>query len=413
MLLRRLRNLRNAREAQKLAEEFLKNPQMAERLRETLRQSGGKTSLPDGMDSDGKLRDLIKRLVQDGNVPLSGDGGRPNQESLEKLKELIKQQADRSKAGDGSDSSNQPNREGSEGDRRRESNDGRPGPDGSSRQSGESGSGTREGAQGSPLSRQFARKLTDMAEKFQDSHSSLGDSPTLQRALRSLNRVGGDGDRWGDFGKNGDRIASSLPDLGRFVRLDKLRPEGGLSLFKNRDWLPSMSGFRWPGGSLPSVKLGGFSGGPSFGPPSISPGGASSSGTGMVLVWVIALAALGLAAWKILGSAKKRITSAPSSGWRLGRWPVQPAAIRTREDLIKAFDYLSLLQLGQAARHWNHRQIAVGLGSKQDEERDRAATHLAGVYEQARYAPISDDLPDAELAAARRHLCQLAGVSAL
>jgi hypothetical protein len=99
---------------------------------------------------------------------------------------------------------------------------------------------------------------------------------------------------------------------------------------------------------------------------------------------------------------------------RLGPWPVNPATVSTREQLVQAFEYLSMLRLGPAARHQNHHQIAEGLSVEETDSwapRHQAAEHLAAVYEQARYAPIGDSLLEADLAAARRELCFLAGVS--
>jgi hypothetical protein len=94
---------------------------------------------------------------------------------------------------------------------------------------------------------------------------------------------------------------------------------------------------------------------------------------------------------------------------------VDPAQVATRQDLIRAFEYLSLLRLGPAARSWNHRAIAARLSAEPSDaaaERRCAAAHLAGLYERARYAPPGDPLPDGEVRDARRDLCLLAGVAA-
>jgi hypothetical protein len=84
-------------------------------------------------------------------------------------------------------------------------------------------------------------------------------------------------------------------------------------------------------------------------------------------------------------------------------------ARQTREELVRAFEHLSLLRLGRDAVHWNHVEIAGRLG---EGDRRRTAEQLAGLYEKARYAPASDPLPDAAIATARRDLCLLAGVPA-
>src|SRR5262249_61802198 len=100
-----------------------------------------------------------------------------------------------------------------------------------------------------------------------------------------------------------------------------------------------------------------------------------------------------------------------ASGWRLGPWPVNPARISTRAELIAAFDYLALLCLGRQARTWNHSAIGHSLASTKPEHHP-AARELASLYEGARYAPEGDAPSDHALARARRDLCILAGVPA-
>jgi hypothetical protein len=93
----------------------------------------------------------------------------------------------------------------------------------------------------------------------------------------------------------------------------------------------------------------------------------------------------------------------------LGPWPVEPNAINSREDVVKAFEYLSVLICGPEARTWTHGTIAEALTAL-------AATHgetaqmLARLYELARYAPRDEPLTADELAEARRLVCRLAGV---
>jgi hypothetical protein len=84
--------------------------------------------------------------------------------------------------------------------------------------------------------------------------------------------------------------------------------------------------------------------------------------------------------------------------------------VATRQDLIRAFEYLSLLRLGPAARTWNHRAIAERLGAAEAERR-RVAGRLATLYEQARYAPAGDPLPEGAFQEARRELGFLAGAA--
>ncbi len=97
----------------------------------------------------------------------------------------------------------------------------------------------------------------------------------------------------------------------------------------------------------------------------------------------------------------------PGDRWVLGPWPVAPAAVSSEAELIQAFEHLTLLKLGPAARSWNHRAIAAGLGAGQPERR-RAADQLALLYEQYRYAPAHEPLAADVLHAARRALAFLA-----
>ena len=61
----------------------------------------------------------------------------------------------------------------------------------------------------------------------------------------------------------------------------------------------------------------------------------------------------------------------------LGPWPVDPRRIATREDLVLAFEYQSVLTCGREARTWTHGTIARALA-------DLAATHLETARQLAR-----------------------------
>jgi hypothetical protein len=90
--------------------------------------------------------------------------------------------------------------------------------------------------------------------------------------------------------------------------------------------------------------------------------------------------------------------------------------VATRQDLVRAFEYLALLVLGPAARACHHLDLAALLGERapvlNPDVRRGAASALARLYEQARYAPGDEPLGEDDLAAARRDLCLLAGVAA-
>lgn len=244
---------------------------------------------------------------------------------------------------------------------------------------------------------QLRQRMLNLAERFLDS-SGRGSS-VLRRAGSDLReRRFPQAENWLRLRERTEGLRSRMPELRESLHLDDLLRESG-GLLRNRPSLPDVGTWR-PG-------QGG--GGP-------SPGGLaavdSSSGSGwQVLLWFVLGLALLVLLWKIVTSQRR-----PADGVRplqpLGPWPVQPSAVTTREELVRAFEYLTLLCLGPAARCWNHLQIADQLSGHQQLDRREAAAQLARLYEQARYAPSREPLPAADLVAARRHLCFLAGVSA-
>jgi hypothetical protein len=133
---------------------------------------------------------------------------------------------------------------------------------------------------------------------------------------------------------------------------------------------------------------------------------------GVTVPWLLMLILLALAVaaavwwkWEVIFQPKPALAAAGG----VGPWPIDPRAITTREDVVKAFEYLSVLICGPAAKTWTHSTIA-------DELTALAATHgetavkLARLYELARYAPLDEPLTRAELVEARRLVCDLAGI---
>lgn len=159
-----------------------------------------------------------------------------------------------------------------------------------------------------------------------------------------------------------------------------------------------------------------------FTPRESSPRSSSSSGGGgglgsfdfggmqvPVLLFVILFALiLGALVWWKWGSIVKPRTAAAVAGGP-EPWPIDPHDINSREDVVKAFEYLSVLICGPSAKMWTHSTIA-------DELSTLAATHgetavkLARLYELARYAPLDEPLTRTELMEARRLVCDLAGI---
>lgn len=154
---------------------------------------------------------------------------------------------------------------------------------------------------------------------------------------------------------------------------------------------------------------------PNFGNPS-----TSASATGSSDSWAPALLSLLLLGMLVLLLCKMTARSQAQAGsdeaqpWRLGDWPVAPDAVSTRQDIIRAFEYLALLRLGSAVNTCHHRALAERLAEQDGSNpaRRQAAEMLACFYEQARYAPADGPLSLAELTDARHALCYLAGVTA-
>lgn len=210
---------------------------------------------------------------------------------------------------------------------------------------------------------------------------------------------------------------SKLRDWARGISIDARRWTGNL--------LPRLDGLRLDrltrglGNILPRISLPSFSRGslPSgrISVPSVSlPSGAS---LGNSLTVVVIIVAAGILVWLLVIAARRWVPAELLARWRLGPWPVQPGAVSTRGELVKAFEYLALLNLGQSATASHHKELADRLGMPKPEpvtaNRREAAQELGYLYEQARYAPPEEELSPHQLEAARHDLCMLAGVSAV
>jgi hypothetical protein len=230
--------------------------------------------------------------------------------------------------------------------------------------------------------------LSKFVEKMRE--SSLGNSPTLRRIGRELNRP------ILSRGENeGEGLLGKLPRLGEYIPFKRLF---------SAENLPSIGKPGWSGPRMPAVSA-----------PSAGRMQGPSEGTVIGLLWIGLAVIAAVLLWKLLGGARTPPVGVQSAGWQLGPWPVNPADVATRQDLVRAFEYLSLLLLGPAARAWNHVEIASKLGASDDPaamQRHNAASQLAALYEQARYAPPEELLPEDHLSDARRNLCLLAGVAA-
>jgi hypothetical protein len=153
------------------------------------------------------------------------------------------------------------------------------------------------------------------------------------------------------------------------------------------------------------------------GGPSVSmrtPSAAESDGWLPAMLSLLMLGVIVLLLCKRGFDSKGQAGSGTDAEWRLGSWPVPPGAVSTRQDVIRAFEYLALLRFGPAAAACHHRQLAERLAEQDggNPSRRQVAEMLAWLYEQARYAPDGEALSHEQLSDARHALCSLAGVTA-
>lgn len=192
---------------------------------------------------------------------------------------------------------------------------------------------------------------------------------------------------------------------------------GALSryLSKAGDFLQRQRGVWDKVGSLfPRVALRSL---PNIGSPSVSmrtSPTAESDGWLPAMLSLLMLSVIVLFVWKSGFGSKGQAGPGTDAEWRLGAWPVPPGAVSSRQDVIRAFEYLALLRFGPAAAACHHRQLAERLAEQDsaNPSRRQAAEMLAWLYEQARYAPAGETLSQEQLSDARHALCSLAGVTA-
>jgi hypothetical protein len=230
-------------------------------------------------------------------------------------------------------------------------------------------------------------KLVDWVQDFDPEGSVLGSTADWLRGLLTDDGT----DRWGQT----TDLLGSLGQLRDWLpAAERVQAAGS--------WLEQLSPPQAPSVSAPSAPSLPGAAAPSF-------GADAPEELARLVIWGIMLAGLAVVAWKLTKMYREA-----AGGRAAGRWPVEPGAVATRGDLVRAFEYLALRLLGLDARHRHHLDLADRLGGPAeggDWGRRRAAGHLAHLYELARYAPADEPLPEAEMAAARRDLSFLAGAA--
>jgi len=232
---------------------------------------------------------------------------------------------------------------------------------------------------------EWAREIVDLANRFPKDRLSapLRDSPALRKLADDL----------------AGALRTAQPGAeGLDVQLSRWQ-ERWESL---RDWLPK---------DLPNVDLHGIAGDLHL--PSLDfDGAAPLRSAGPVLGTIadvlpaVTIAIAVLVALAVLRTMRARRSDALALAAVIGPWPVAPSRVESRDQLIRAFDYLAQLRLGPQAKTWHHRAVAERLPRAADER--SPAEKLANLYEWARYSPEKSEPSPAALAEAREQLSQLA-----
>lgn len=269
-----------------------------------------------------------------------------------------------------------------------------------------------------PLNQQMPRpKLDPVAEEWVKwLEKNMGDSPASQKMLKDLtdamgkNNFQGMFDKfpelknggWGDFDKWGQ---------GNFGEGWKIRPPdwnfngqnnmGGGGLFGNGG-----GGGNWFGGG------GGGGGGGSSGGLTFSGGGVSgnAAGGGVSILFIILAVIGGLILgyilfnkWQQQKAATLGLADSLKTGFDLSR-------INSREELVEAFDHLTVEKCGDESRNWNHRVITLTWAESAPAVTE-PAVELGELYQKARYAPPQDDMTRIELSTAERDIQVIARVN--
>lgn len=237
----------------------------------------------------------------------------------------------------------------------------------------------------------------------------LDDSPEVKKAILDL--------------LNDPDVMNAFNDENGKNLFDLLKDGNGNDL---KDLFKDLDGWEWPKLDLdfnwnwkgPDWNIGNNAPNPNWNAPRAPRWNWGGGGSGFnfagfsVPVWlviaILVAVALAVVWWKrdmIFVPRKAGLLSAEG----VGGWPLDPRAINSREDVVKAFEYLSVLICGPGAKTWTHSTIADELTALA-QTHGETAVKLARLYELARYAPLDEPLTRAELVEARRLVCDLAGM---
>lgn len=257
--------------------------------------------------------------------------------------------------------------------------------------------------------RRQERVAQTLSKLWERNFGPLENNPGLRRAIKDLvdageDIKGNDGNNFWQFLEQSAGDKNGVEDFLKDLNGITSNQPGSAWKWPKFD-LPSMGKWEW--GNWDGEKETSPSQGTATPPPSSTSGsfGAIGGDSWLPLILLLALAIGGLFLWRF-GKRSSTEQSVLEVQRHLGPWPVNPRSLASREDVVKALEYLALLRNGESARSWNHIKLAFELES-------RSAEPIARLYAQSRYAPGSEPLTAEELAEARRLVCRLAGVAAV
>lgn len=248
------------------------------------------------------------------------------------------------------------------------------------------------------------KQTEDLAKGLKGMFGELDSLKDLAKGFADLNLKGAGG--WGND------LPNWMPNMGKFGLEDmadwsKKLGNMNLNLPKFDFKAPTFGGGGGGGGNF-SGGFGGFgSGGGSSG--GIPLGGSGSLGG----LWILPLLiGGGIVVWLLIQKYRE-MERKPVVVLQASLPPIDPNDIRTRQDLVEAFDRFSVQKYGESARVWNHRIIGGKLKNIAPDPYSEAAHELTSLYEHARYLPLHQDLTEQELSRARQHLRTLTEVGTL
>ncbi len=254
-------------------------------------------------------------------------------------------------------------------------------------------------------------KKDDTTREFSKLFGRFGNSPEMRNMGKDWAKI------MGDDKKNGGGFLKDIEKEWKALGGSDKKSGGGnsnLKDFANRLKVDSDSGNSGRSSSSGNSSSSSSGGSSSFSSSSSSSGGGGGwnfgggggGGSWTPLLILLVLGVGGFLFYLYYARHKKPAEEAPIETARV--WPVDPLQVNSREDVVKAFEFLSISKCGEEAVNWHHLQIADQLGAKEPDHKE-AADRLARLYEKARYAPANELFDDMDIAEARARFSQLAG----